>query len=206
MIGLSVSLIHLIIKFLFPSRESIALWYRDISFFRCSLSPHITGASHFYWCPKSSLPPPSATSSAKAVVNNFLLLIHSFPSDVRLDGTEYFISVVMSRLPSLKDLLDPWRLGCPFRESKSNLSVCAVGQKVRWHEWWNCHIYLPTVMIWVILNYFASIWISDTQIKKKTQTTRPQRRSTFFYITYINSVRTSQETIHLRYIARNSDH
>jgi hypothetical protein len=28
----------------------------------------------------------------------------------------------------------------------------------------------------------------------RTLTTRPQRRSTFFYITYINSVRTSQET------------
>jgi hypothetical protein len=27
-----------------------------------------------------------------------------------------------------------------------------------------------------------------------TLTTRPQRRSIFFYITYINSVRTSQET------------
>jgi hypothetical protein len=27
-----------------------------------------------------------------------------------------------------------------------------------------------------------------------TRTTRPQRRSTFFYITYINLVRTSEET------------
>jgi hypothetical protein len=38
-----------------------------------------------------------------------------------------------------------------------------------------------------------------------TMTTRPQRRSTFFYIAYINSVCTSQET-HLSYAARNSDH
>jgi hypothetical protein len=39
-----------------------------------------------------------------------------------------------------------------------------------------------------------------------TLATTPQRRSTFFYITYINSVRTSQETIRLRFVARNSDH
>jgi hypothetical protein len=31
-------------------------------------------------------------------------------------------------------------------------------------------------------------------------------RSTFVYITYINSVRTSQETIHLRSVASNSDY
>jgi hypothetical protein len=31
-------------------------------------------------------------------------------------------------------------------------------------------------------------------LRPGTVTTRPQRRSTFFYITYINSVRTSQET------------
>jgi hypothetical protein len=30
-------------------------------------------------------------------------------------------------------------------------------------------------------------------LKLRTLTTRPQRRSTFFYITYIHSVRTSQE-------------
>jgi hypothetical protein len=30
-------------------------------------------------------------------------------------------------------------------------------------------------------------------LQSGTLTTRPQRRSTFFYITYINSVRTSQE-------------
>jgi hypothetical protein len=40
----------------------------------------------------------------------------------------------------------------------------------------------------------------------RTLTIIPQRRSALFYITYINSVRTSQETIHLRSAARNSDH
>jgi hypothetical protein len=39
-----------------------------------------------------------------------------------------------------------------------------------------------------------------------TLTTRPQRRSTSFYITYINSVRTSQEAIDLLSAVRNSDH
>jgi hypothetical protein len=33
-----------------------------------------------------------------------------------------------------------------------------------------------------------------SNLQPGTLTTRPQRRSTFFYITYINSVRTSQET------------
>jgi hypothetical protein len=63
-IGLSLPLTHLIIKFLIPSRQSIGLWYHHISFFPFCLSPHITGASRFYWCHKSSCHP-SMTSFAK---------------------------------------------------------------------------------------------------------------------------------------------
>jgi hypothetical protein len=64
--------------------------------------------------------------------------------------------------------------------------------------------------------FFYITYINSVRTSQETQyisvlypgalTTRPQRRSTFFYITYINSVRTSQETIHLRSVARNSDH
>jgi hypothetical protein len=51
--------------------------------------------------------------------------------------------------------------------------------------------------IWQCRESNSDLWICSRDL-------RLQRRSTFFYITYINSVRTSQETIHLRSAARNS--
>jgi hypothetical protein len=46
----------------------------------------------------------------------------------------------------------------------------------------------------MVIFFVGVIIFSFDQSLDSSLTTRPQRQSTFFYVTYINSVRTSQET------------
>jgi hypothetical protein len=68
-------------------------------------------------------------------------------------------------------------------------------------------VYFLLLNIYKFSSYLTGNTIHLRSVYPGTLTARPLRRSTFFYITYINLVRTSQATIlvHLRSVARNSD-